>query len=178
MSHQWEYEAEYIQLALDMNRALREGNTVLYEQLEARKHKFDDLMWASKIAHFKELDPYRTVVEALRATANRLGLPFPDLTDLHNKTGDGQFLFGVADGKRTVQIWPMEDRGYYSIEVYDYERSEGGLCYQGHTTSLDESTIVLSRWFVERCSIDGLHTQFAWMSHEPLQLSGSRMTFE
>lgn len=178
MAQRWEHEAEYIQLALDMNRALREGNAVRYEQLAARKRTFDDLMWASITAHFTELAAYRTVVEALRATANRLGLPFPDLTDPQTKTGDGQFFFGVADGKRTVQIWPMEDRGYYSIEVYDYERSEGGLCYQGHTTSLDESTIVLSRWFVERGSIDGLHTQFAWMSREPLQLSGSRMTFE
>ena len=43
-----------------------------------------------------------------------------------------------------------------------------GYVYPGHTTSLDETTIVLSRWFVERCSIDDLQAQFSWMPREPL----------
>lgn len=178
MSHQWEHKLEYIQLVLDMNRALRDGDYIHFEQLRARKTNFDRLLWDIKKDHFKELLPYHTVTDALVATASHLGVTFPDLKDPHIRTGDGQFIFGISDGQRTVQIWPMEDLGYYSIEIFVYIDSISGLCYEGHTTSLDEATIVLSRWFMERCSIESLHAQFPWMSREPLRLTGPRMTFE
>jgi hypothetical protein len=178
MSEQWEYGEEYLEIKSAFRHAQKAGDHALCEQLRPRIEELDRMMWHSMTDGLPELAPYQTVVQALQQTASRLGLRFPDLSDSHNRTGDGQFLFGVSDGQRTVQIWPMEDRGSYSIEVYDYEHTENGACYQGHTTSLEEATIVLSQWFVERCSIGYLHTQFAWMSREPLQLSGSRMTFE
>jgi hypothetical protein len=178
MSHRWEHEDEYIQLRLDMNRAQREGDTVLYEQLRPRIEELDRMIWRSMTDGFPELASYQTVVEALRHMAASLNLPFPDLANPNNNTGDGKFIFGVSNGQRTVQVWPMEDRGYYNVEVFDYEHSEDGVCYKGRTTSLEAATIVLSRWFVERCSIESLHAQSPWIAQEPLRLSGPRMTFE
>ena len=178
MPHRWEYEDEYLEIKSAFRRAQKAGDHVLCKQLSPRVEELDGMMWRSMTSVFPELSPYRTVVEALRHTADRLNLLFPELANQNNDTGDGQFIFGVSDGRRTVQIWPMEDRGYYNIKIFDYEYIEEGVCYPGHTTSLDEATIVLSRWFVERCSIDDLHAQFSWMPREPLKLSGSRMTFE
>jgi hypothetical protein len=136
------------------------------------------MMWQSMISRFIELAPYSTIVEALEQTARRLNLSFPDLNDAHNRAGDGRFSFGVSDGLRTIQIWPMESRGCYDVELLDYTQSPDGHCYKGQTTSLKQVTVALSRWFVERCSIESLHVQLPWMSREPLQLSGSRMTLE
>jgi hypothetical protein len=169
----WKHEREYIQLLLAINHAQREGNSVLYEQLQERIKVLDRMRWHSKTEVFIELAPYQTLVEALEQTATRLRITFPDLAAEHNQTGDGQFIFGVSDGVRTVQIWPMESRGHYDIEVYAL-----GVCYRGQTTSLDEATIALSRWFVERCLIEALHAQFPWMSRDPLQLTGPRMTLK
>jgi len=181
MSHKWEYEDEYLQLKSAFRRAQKEGDVSLCEELQPRIKELDEIKWRSKIAGFPELESYRSVVDALEQTAAKLNIPFPNLVDPVNNSGDGQFIFGVSDGIRTVQIWPLQSRGYYDIEVYQYDipdHENEGVCYQGQTASLDESTIVLSRWFVERCSIDDLHTQFSWMPREPLHLSGSRMTFE
>ena len=178
MAHQWEYGEEYLEIKSAFRRAQKAGDHVLCEQLRPRMEELDEMMWRSMTDGFPELAPYQSVVEALRHTAVRLHLPFPDLNNPSNRTGDGQFIFGVSDDLRTVQIWPLEDRGYYSIEVYDYEHQAEGLCYRGQTTSLKEATIVLSRWFVERCSIDTLHIQLPWMLRTPFQLSGPRMTFE
>lgn len=72
----------------------------------------------------------------------------------------------------------MEDRGYYSLEIFSYEQTQQGDCYQGQTRLLEESAIVVSRWLMEYCSIESLHAQFPWMSREPLRLTGPRMTFE
>jgi hypothetical protein len=181
MSHKWEYEDEYLQLKSDFRRAQTEGNLVRCEQLQPRIKELDEVKWRSKIASFPELGFYKSVVEALEQTALKLKVLFPDLTDLKNNTGDGKFIFGISDGVRTVQIWPLQSRGYYDVEVYQYDipgHGDEGLCYRGQTTSLEEATIVLSRWFVERCSIDALHIQLPWMSRTPFQLSGPRMTFE
>lgn len=178
MSHKWEYEDEYFQLMDDMKCAKLVGDAVLYEKLQVRMAELDAIRWRSKIAGFPELTPYTSVVEALQQTATKLGLPFPDLSDSRNHTGDGHFLFGVSDGLRTVQIWPMEDRGYYDVDLFDYANDPDGCCYTGHTTSLDQATLALSRWFVERCPIGSLHAQCPWIALEPLRLSESRMTLE
>jgi len=180
MSLRWEHEEEYFQIMDAIQRAKKKGDTHLLEQLQARIKVFDDMMWHSMTAYFTELAHYSSVVEALERTAAKLGIPFPNLGDADNNTGDGQFIFGVSDGIRSIQIWPMEDRGYYSIEIYQYsgENYEQRVCYKGQTTSLDEATSVLSRWFVERCPIDVLQAQFPWMPREPFQLSSPRMTLE
>jgi hypothetical protein len=173
MSHKWEYEDEYLQLKSELRRARQVGNEILCQQFQARIQILDDMMWRSKTARFPELAPYQTVVEALEQTADRLGVPFPNLSDPRYSSGDGKFIFGVSDGMRSVQIWPMEDRGSYDVEVYEH-----GVCYKGQTMSLDEAALVLSRWFVERSSIDGLHSEFQKISNKPFQLSGPRVTFE
>lgn len=178
MSHRWEHEDEVIQLQLAINHALREGNSAVLEELQACMSVFDNMRWQTKVAAFPELMPYGTVVNALQRTALKLGVPFPDLSNPRNRTGDGHFLFGVSDEVRTVQIWPMESRGYYNVELFDYAHTPDGNCYKGHTRSLAESTIVMSRWFVERCSIEALHGQCSWMSKEPFHLRGPRITFE
>lgn len=178
MSHRWEYEDEYIQLSLGLNRAAREGDQALYQQLSARKQELDDIMWQTKVNVFTELKPFRSVVDAFRHTALRLGVAFPDLSNPRYRTGDGKFLFGVSDNQRTVQIWPMEDRGYYSVEIFDYETSETGKCYQGQTQSLEEATLVITRWFVDRQSIGVLHQGLPWIAQDPLHLTEPRMSFE
>jgi hypothetical protein len=180
MSHKWEHEDEYLQLKSAFRRAQKDGDMVRSEQLRSRIKELDDLMWSSLTRYFTELAPYQTVTEALEQTAQRLGISFPNLADPSNNSGDGHFMFGVSDGVRTVQIWPLESRGYYDIEVYRYDtpsHEDEGLCYRGQTTSLEEAILVLSWWFVKRCSIEMLHAQFPWIPHEPFHLSGPRVTF-
>lgn len=181
MSHKWEYEDEYLRLKSAFRRAQKEGDLRLCEHLQPRIKELDEIKWRSKTAGFPELESYRSIVDALQQTAAMLNIPFPNLADPVNSSGDGQFIFGVSDGIRTVQIWPLQSRGYYDVEVYRYDipdHEDEGVCYQGQTTSLDESTIVLSRWFVERCTIASLHAQFPWISEEPHRLSGPRMSLE
>lgn len=178
MSHQWEHEDDLIKLALASNKAKREGDIALYEELQTRIKVFEDIMWQSKVAVFKELSPFSSIADALYQKSVQLQISFLDLTNSRNNTGDGKFIFGVSDELRTVQIWPMEDRGYYNVDLFDYEFNETGDCYKGHTRSLEEATIVVSRWFVERCSIHSLHEQFLWLSNTPFVVSGPRMTFE
>lgn len=175
MSHRWEHGQEYQEIKSAFRRAQKEGNDALCEQLRPRIEELDGMMWASMTAYFTELIPYQTVVEALEQTATRLGMPFPDLTDPQNRASDGQFIFTVSDGIRTVQVWPMESRGHYDIDLFDYPAGEPkGLCYHGTTTALDEATIALSRWFMERCPIAVLQTQFAWLAREPMRVPNPR----
>ncbi len=169
---------EHLQLILASNKARREGDILLYEQLQSRITALEDIKWQRIVECFNELSHYRSTHEALKVTANHLNVPFPDTTSGMNSITKGRFIFGVSDGKRTVQVWPMSSRGYYDLEVFDYEERSEGDCYKGHTRSLDDTTIVLSRWFVERCSIQQLHTQFPWMSCEPFRLQGARLCFE
>lgn len=179
MSHRWEYEDEYLHISSTLRRARKEGNLEQHQDLQARKDELDAMMWHSLTEGFPELAAYQTVREALEQIAAHIGCSFPDLNAPANKTDEGKFIFGVSDGIRTVQIWPLDDRRYYSVEVFEYgEGYEQGRCYKGRTTSLEEATILLSRWFVERCSIEELHTQLPWMSREPFKLEGPRMTME
>jgi hypothetical protein len=178
MTHRWEHEDEYLTLKSAFRRAQQDGDTTRCDQLRPRIDVLDGMMWQAKVAQFPELKSYRSVVEALQGMAAHLDVPFPDLTDPHTRTGDSQFIFAVSDGKRTVQIWPMQSRGYYDIEVFDYMRHPDGDCYKGQTTLLEQATIVLSRWFVERCTIRELHAQCPWMADEPFQLNGPRLTME
>jgi hypothetical protein len=140
--------------------------------------ELDAIKWQAKVEAFAELAPYHSFVAALHHTALQLGVSFPDLTDPHNFTGDGQFVFGVADDLRTVQIWPRKSRGCYSIDLFDYADTPEGHCYQGDATSLEQATRVLSLWFVERATIADVHAHCPWMSPEPFQLTGPRVTFE
>lgn len=179
MSHIWKHEDDYFRLMDEIKRAKENNNSVLYEQLQSRIKVLDNIIWNDMTVHFTELSQYQTLVEALEQTALRIGVPFPTLKDERNHTGDGQFIFGVSDGIRTVQIWPLEDFGYYRIEIFEYGKGyEQGRCYQGQTTSLEEATILLSQWYVERCSIEELHALLPWMSREPFKLKGSRITLE
>ena len=65
MSHRWEHEDEYLQLRLALNRAKREGNTTLIDELQARIKIFDDMRRLDKTEHFPELAAFSSVVEAL-----------------------------------------------------------------------------------------------------------------
>ncbi len=178
MTHKWEHEDEYFGIMDAMERAQQTGNTLLYAQLQARMAELDAIMWQSLIAAFTELTPYQSIVDALRHKARHLGVAFPNLTDPHNFTGDGQFNFGVSDDLRTVQIWPRESRGCYSIDLFDYANTLQDHCYQGDAPSLEQATRVLSLWFVERATIADVHAHCPWMSREPFQLTGPRVTFE
>jgi hypothetical protein len=171
--HKWEHGDEYLKLNSALRAAKKVGDEALYQQLQARIQVLDDMMWRSVTDGFPELAPYHSVVEALEKTALRLGAPFPNLADARYRTGDGKFIFGVSDGIRSIQIFPLEDRGYHDIEIY-----ERGVCYKGQTRSLEEAARVLNQWFMEGCSIEVLHTQFPWISSQPFQLPGPRMTLE
>jgi hypothetical protein len=183
MSENWEFDAEYSQLENDLRVAKEAGDTVLFEKIQTRLDQLDDIMWKAKTDGFPELVPFRTLVEALEQFCLKNNLPFPDLNNRDkNFTGDGRFLFGVGNRVRSIQIWPMEDRGYIDIEVYEYQfhppDEPSRVCYQGHTSSVEEAAIVLSLWYVDECSIEELHNRFQWMSVEPFKLSGPRMTFD
>ena len=65
MSHQWEHEDDLIKLALASNKAKREGDIALYEELQTRIKVFEDIMWQSKVAVFKELSPFSSIADAL-----------------------------------------------------------------------------------------------------------------
>jgi hypothetical protein len=175
MTHRWEHEDEYLALKSAFRAAEQAGDTARCGQLRPRIQELDAVIWQSLTADFAELVPYQSVVDALRHTALRLGVAFPDLTDPRNRTGDGQFSFLLSDGMRTVQMWPMTT---YSIELFDYADTPQGRCYQGQTTSLEHATRVLSLWFVERAAIAEVHAHCPWMPCEPFRLTGSRLTFE
>src|SRR5687768_9904386 len=130
MSEEWEFDSEYSQLENDLRTARESGDIVLCEKIQARLDQLDDLMWKAETDGFPELVPFRTLVEALEQLCLKNNLPFPDLSDRDkNFTGDGRFLFGVGNKVRSIQIFPMEDRGYIDIEVY-----ENHICYKGQTT--------------------------------------------
>jgi len=180
MSHRWEFEDEYLQLSSEYRKAKNEGDKNTIHRVKPRLEVLDNIRWQSKVDAFPELAAYSTLVEALEKLCHKNRLPFPDLTDRKkNYTGEddlkefGRFIFGVGSSKRSVEIWPMEDRGYVSIEVYDDD-----TCYKGKTPSIEDAAIVLSRWYMQECSIEELHQQFPWMSDKPFQLTGPRVTYK
>lgn len=180
MSHRWEFEDEYLQLSSAYHKAKKEGDDVTAKQAKSRLDELDGIRWRLKVDGFPELAPFSTLVEALEKFCYKNGLLFPDLDDRQrNFTGKGdwkedlRFMFGVGGTRRSVQIWPMETRGYIDIEVY-----ENGICYQGKSKSIEESAIVLSRWYMQECTIEELHQQFPWMSDKPFRLSGPRVTYK
>jgi len=180
MSHKWEFEDEYLRLDSEFRKARKEGDEVIMQRVKPRLDELNGIRWQSKVIGFPELAPYSTLVEALEKLCLKNRLPFPDLSDRKkNFTGKGnlqdfgRFLFGVGNTKRSIQIWPMEDRGYISIEVYDDE-----TCYKGKSKSIEEAAIVLSRWYTQECSIEELHQQFPWMPVEPFRLIGPRVTYK
>lgn len=180
MSHRWEFEDEYLQLSTAYHKAKKEGDDVIARQVKHRLDELDGIRWRLKVEGFPELSPFSTLVEALERLCYKNDLPFPDLNDgKKNFTGRGdwkedlRFMFGVGGTRRSVQIWPMETRGYISIEVYD-----GETCYKGKAKSVEEAAIVLSRWYMQECSIEELHQEFSWMSNEPFRLSGPRVTYK
>jgi len=179
MSHRWEFEDEYLQLSSRYRKAQKEGDEATIQRVKPRLDELNGILWRSKVNGFPELAPFSTLVEALETFCHKNGLPFPDLNDREkNFTGKGdwretgRFLFGVGNSKRSIQIMPMEKRGYISIEIYDDE-----TCYKGKATSIENSAIVLSRWYMQECSIEELHKEFPWMSDRPFRLSGPRMTY-
>ncbi|CAG0936279.1 hypothetical protein TFLX_05147 [Thermoflexales bacterium] len=173
MRQKWEHEDEYTQLRAALRKAKLEGKA-LSQDLEMRLQELDERLWQEMVAGLPELAPYRTIFEAFEKTTIRLSVPFPDIVSGNFKIGgDDKFFCNLSDGIRSIQIFPLESRHYYDIEIYDE-----GVCYKGQTSSLEEATIVLSRWLVERCAIEELHRQFPWMADQPFKLSGPRMTLE
>jgi hypothetical protein len=180
MSHRWEFGEEYQQLSSKYRKAIAENDEITVQRVKPRLDELHGIMWQSEVNGFPELAPFSTLAEALEKLCYKNGLPFPDLSDRKkNYTGKGdlrelgRFLFGVGNTKRSIQIMPMEDRGYISIEVY-----VDGACYKGNTASVEDTAIVLSRWYMLECSIEELHQQFPWMSNEPFKLNGPRVTYK
>lgn len=180
MSNKWEFEDEYLQLSSEYRKAKKEGNSSVIQRVKPRLDELNRIMWQSMVNGFPELTPYSSLVEALEQLCLKKNLPFPDLNDRErNFTGKGdwretgRFIFDVGNRNRSIQIFPMESRGYIDIEVY-----EGKFCYKGQTSSVMESAIVLSKWYMQGCSIKELHQQFSWMPDEPLKLSGPRVTYK
>jgi hypothetical protein len=177
MSHRWEYEDEYLVLKSSYRKAQKEGNHQLCEALRPRINELNMMMWHAKVQGFPELAPYDTVVQAFEMTARRLGIPFPNMSQPQYRAGDGHFSLLLSDDQRTVQIWPWEDRGYYSVELFDMNERDEDRCYRGSTTSLEQATHALSQWFVMRYTIDELHTQCPWIPREPFEFNEPRISF-
>jgi hypothetical protein len=180
MNFKWEHEDEYLKLDSEFRRARKVGDIETMQQIKPRLDELDGMMWKFKTNGFPELAPYSSLVEALEQLCLENRLPFPDLNNREqNFTGKGdweetnRFIFGVSNRERSVQIFPMEDRGYIDIELY-----EGDFCYKGQTSSVLESALVLSKWYMQECSIRELHRQFPWMPVEPFSLSRPRVTYK
>jgi hypothetical protein len=171
---------EFLEVNSIMRKAIRENDIKTIERIRPRFDELNKRMWESQVSGFPELAPYNSLATALQQICVKNGLPFPDLDERNeNFTGNGdwrktmRYIFGVGNRRRSVRIFPQESRGHVSIELY-----RGEDCYKGQTTSIEESAVVLSRWYVEECSIEELHKQFPWLSPEPVKLTQSRMTFE
>lgn len=177
MSHIWEHEEEYLQLQLDINRAKRQNNTILLSELQARHKLLDDSMWQSLTERFRELHPFVSVGAALAHTATTMGVPYPQMDISHVKTNNGRFIYILFHKRHGIQVWPILERGYYSVELYIYNEHTS-WCFRGHSTSLMETTHVVSLWLHRHHSIDDIHELFSWMSSEPFQHAGPRMTFD
>jgi len=180
MSYKWEHEDEYLALESEYRRAQKVSDIMTIQRIKPRLDELNQLMWQAKSKGFPELAAFSSLVEALEQICLQNDLPFPDLNDREkNFTGKGdwkesnKFIFGVSNRKRSIQIFPMEDRGYIDVELY-----EGDVCYKGHTLLVLESAIVLSKWYMQECSIDELHHQFPWMPDKPFNLSGPRVTYK
>ena len=117
-----------------------------------------DRIWAVLIQGLPELSTYPSFIAALEDTAKRLGVAWPNKSDLNNRSHDGYFNYLISDTFRTVQIWPKESQHEYMIELFTYEQSDKGQCYIGLTPSLDEVTKAVSYWFVERWTITAIHS--------------------
>jgi len=180
MSHRWEFGPEYQKLNDILRKARREGDDSSIQRIKPRLDELNGMMWKSIANGFPELEPYSSLVEALEQLCLKNNLPFPDLNNREqNFIGKGdwkesnRFIFGVSNGERSVQISPMEDRGYIDIELYERE-----FCYKGQTSSVVESAIVFSKWYMKGCSIKELRQQFPWIPDEPFNLTGPRMTYK
>ena len=178
MSEQWEFGQEYLDLKSAFRRAQLLGDGALCENLYPRIEELENMMWSTMIAAFPDLAPYDSFVNALMQHSMKLGLSFPDINQIGQRTNDYRFMFAITDGVRTVQIWPIENQKIYSIELFAYDSYSEGLCYQGDVLSLDEAATILSRWFVARVSIDALHEEIPAIPREPLSIPDTRISFE
>ena len=180
MISKWEHEDEYLKLDSEFRKAQKEGDNATMQQIRPRIDELNQILWQSEVEGFPELAPYSSLVEALEKLCLENDLPFPNLNNREeNFTGKGdwkeanRFIFGVSNRKRSIQIFPMEDRGYIDVELYN---DQG--CYIGKTKSVKDAAIVFSRWYMQEYSIDELHQQFPWLPVTPFKLSGPRVIYK
>jgi hypothetical protein len=180
MTIQKEIADEYLKLSNEFRKAQKLGDEGLIRKLKPRRDELRELFWQEDVKSFPELASYQSFVGALEGFCKIRKLPFPDLDDRENNftgIGDwkeiGKFMFGVGGRKRSIQIMPHEDQGFISIEVYENE-----ICYKGTTTSVEEAAVVLSKWYMQECSIAELNQAFPWMSDIPFMLNKPRISFE
>ena len=178
MSEQWEFGQEYLDLTSAFRRAQALGDEAVCTSLYPRIEELENMMWAIKIADMPDLAPYHSVLEALMHRSAYMGVPFPNMDRVGQRTNNYRFMFGITDEVRTVQIWPRGQWKLYAIELFTYEYHPEGLCYQGNVSSLDEAAMILSRWFVARVSIDALHEEIPAIPREPLSIPDTRISFE
>lgn len=180
MSHRWEFGDEYQELSSKFRKAKKENDKVTLQLIKPRLDELNKMLWQSEVDGFPELAPYSALYEALDKFCQKNNLPFPDLDDRKkNYAGKGdwreinRYFFGVGNSRRSIQIMPLDDRGYIDIEIYDNE-----ICYKGKATSIEDSAVILSKWYMQECSIDELHEQFPGIPNKPFVLTEPRVTYK
>ena len=172
-----EEATEYLRLKRLLRQAVEEQLSESYqEELQSQIQSFDHKRWQMIVHAFPALAPFTGFVEALRYTANAIGVVFPDGNFGDHSTD--RFSFCISDGYRSVQIWPQVGSGEYKVELFDYgdlNTDANGRCYTGYTASLEDATLVLCRWLVDRWTIDDLHMRCPWLPNVLLGLPQQRL---
>jgi hypothetical protein len=137
-----------------------EKNLTLMNQLKAKLSHVETQIWKIRTARFHELAEYSSFLDALKHTANKLKIPFPDTSP----SSENQFLFAVSDDNRGVLIIPREPTGLNN------KQTDPTLSYRGGTESLEDVVSVFSRWYMLRDSIGSICRDFAWISTDPVEV--------
>lgn len=178
MSHRWQYEDEYLRLDYTFRQAQRLGDMDRLAVLRPRLVELNGMLWQATIVNLPELSPYKSVIDAIQATAQRLQLTIPSFTDTAYEYNDGLFELVVRHASRTIQIWPRGSQGWYAVDIFAYDDDGTEYCYLGQTPSLMEATKALSYWISLQWSIEMLHAACPWISKDPFHHEGSRISFE
>jgi hypothetical protein len=169
-------EELFIVLLRERSYAQMAGDSAKVAALTEKIQQLEDEYWQVTCTIFPELATSVSIAQAVIQRAQAFGytvLANIDAIPAESKHAS-RFIFGLAIHKRSVRLWPIDERNHYDITLFHQAPSR--LTYRGVTPHFDDAVRVVCDWLAGQ-SIERINTYYSWMSKTPWRTAEPRLTF-
>lgn len=160
-----------IQELIDLIDALTDWKhrNILEKEQANQRREFGEKMWKHEQAGLPELQQYRSLLDAIEQTAQRLRLSFAGEIRAVAHYNPGSFVEFSASARRVRIGSQAGSHGIYVgyVVTLAWRVDKRNIIWQEHeglTRSLDEIVHVLYHWIVEQTDLEKIRQKYPWMS--------------